>query len=112
MIPRILLELFIVALPFICFGIYRAALSDAEVEGRKAWPIKMLFGIGVVLAILAWLFLLLRDDRSAEMCQGPSTLDPVSGRIIPGEKYDCDLGITPRLPEVPPQTPADPAEPE
>lgn len=94
MIPRILLELFIIATPFIVFGLYRAAISDAEVEGRKAWPIKMLFGIGVVLAVLAWFLLLLRDDRSPEMCQGPSTLDPVSGKIVPGEKYECGLSLS------------------
>lgn len=104
MIPRILLELFIIATPFIVFGLYRAAISDAEVEGRKAWPIKMLFGVGVVLAVLAWFLLLLRDDRSPEMCQGPSTLDPMSGKIIPGERYECGLTL------VTPEVTADPAD--
>lgn len=104
MIPRILLELFIISTPFIVFGLYRAAISDAEVEGRKAWPIKMLFGIGVGLAVLAWFLLLIRDDRSPEMCQGPSRLDPVSGKIIPGERYECGLTL------IKPEVTAEPAE--
>ena len=79
--------------PFVLFGIYRLAVNDAEVEGRKAWPLTALFGAGIGLAVLAWAFLLLREDRDPDRCLGKSTLDPVTGEIIPGEGYECHLPL-------------------
>lgn len=92
--PRLVLfELAMLLTPFILFGLFRLAVKEAEVEGRKAWPINLLFGIGVALAVVAWLFLIMREDRGSDLCTGPSRFDPVSGKIVPGEKYECDLGI-------------------
>lgn len=93
MLPRILLELAIVMMPFAAYGLYRLAINDAEVEGRKAWPITLLFGIGIVLAALAWLFLLLREDRNPDLCDGRSRLDPVTGQITQDEDYECGLPL-------------------
>jgi len=95
--PRLVLfEISMLLLPFVLFGIYRLAVRDAQIEGRKAWPINLLFGIGVMLAIIAWLFLILREDRDSSVCKGPSSFDPVTGKIVPGEEYQCDLGLPPR----------------
>jgi len=95
--PRLVLfEISMLLLPFILFGIYRIAVKDAQIEGRKAWPINLLFGIGVLLAVVAWLFLILREDRDSTICTGPSSFDPVTGEVVPGEEYQCDLGLPPR----------------
>lgn len=93
--PRLVLfELALLLAPFILFGIYRFAVRDAQMEGRKAWPINLLFGVGVVLAIIGWIFFILQDDRNTDICIGPATADPVSGEIIPGQEYQCDLGLS------------------
>lgn len=95
--PRLVLfEISMLLLPFVLFGIYRIAVRDAQVEGRKAWPINLLFGAGVILAVLAWLFLILRDDRETNICTGPSSFDSVTGEVVPGQEYQCDLGLQPR----------------
>lgn len=95
--PRLVLfELAMLLTPFVLFGIYRLAVRDAEVEGRKAWPINLLFGAGVVLAILGWLFLLLREGDNREVCRGPESYDSATGKVVPGEEYDCNLGLRPR----------------
>ena len=92
----VLFELAMLVTPFILFGLYRLLVKDAQIEGRKAWPINLLFGAGVVLAVLAWLFLILRENREEAICTGPSSFDPVSGKVVPGAEYDCDLGLQPR----------------
>lgn len=92
--PRLVLfELAMLLTPFVLFGIYRIAVKDAEVEGRKAWPLTALFGAGIGLAVVAWAFLLIREDRNPDLCVGKSTLDPVTGKIIPGEEYECGLPL-------------------
>ena len=47
---RILFQLVLFTLPFILFGVYRLAIAEAEQEGRKPWPIRLLFGVGLALA--------------------------------------------------------------
>lgn len=56
MAPRVLFQLFFFALPFIMFGLYRLAIAEAEEEGRKPWPIRLLFGIGLLLGVGSWIF--------------------------------------------------------
>jgi hypothetical protein len=74
-------------LPFIMFGIYRIALAEAEQEGRKPWPIRALFGSGLVLAIGSWLVLIILDRVSGEPCYQPTQI--VDGEIIPAQKIPC-----------------------
>lgn len=94
--PRLVLfELAMLLSPFVLFGIYRFAIRDAQIEGRKAWPVNLLFGVGVVLAILGWFFLVLREGRQESTCTGPSSFDPVTGEVVPGITYQCELGLTP-----------------
>ncbi len=92
MLPRILLEIVVIAIPFGAFGLYRLLLQDAEIEGRKAWPIKLLFGIGVVMAAIVWLFLIFREDRG-EACNRPAYTDPETGQLVPAQSYDCDINL-------------------
>ncbi len=90
MLPRLLGELFLLVLPFIAFGLYRLAVRDAEIEGKKAWPITALFLTGIVLAVGFWLFLILREDRSLT-CNEPAYTDPATGEIVPARSYECDV---------------------
>lgn len=92
MLPRVLLELFLVLLPFAAFGAYRIAAADAAVEGRKEWPMTALFVTGVGLAVLAWLFLILREDRS-ENCNQPAYRDAETGELVPARSYECDVSL-------------------
>lgn len=92
MAPRILLQLALFALPFILFGIYRLALTEAEQEGRKPWPIRVLFGTGLALGVGSWLALILLDRGGREECYRPAQI--VDGVVVRGESYPCekDLG--------------------
>ena len=67
--PRILLQMVLFALPFILFGIYRIAITEAEQEGRKPWPIRALFGAGLGLAIGGWLILIVLDRIGGEVAR-------------------------------------------
>ncbi len=89
---RVLIELFLFALPFMLFGLYRLAISEAEQDGRKPWPIYWLFGTGLVLAVVVWFGLILLDRGGREICLRSSQL--VDGKIVHGEKYECEKDLT------------------
>jgi len=90
--PRILTQLVLFALPFILFALYRLAITEAEQEGRKPWPVRLLFGTGLVLAVGAWIIFIVLDRGGREECYRPAQI--VDGVVIPGERYACekDLG--------------------
>lgn len=90
MAPRILTQLVLFLLPFILFGLYRVAVTEAKMEGRKPWPIRALFAIGTVLAVGSWFIFILLDRGGREDCYRPSYRDAETGKFIPGETYACD----------------------
>ena len=92
MAPRIFIQLVLFTLPFILFGVYRLAITEAEQEGRKPWPIRVLFGLGLVLAVGSWLILILLDRGGREECYRPAQI--IDGVVVKGESYPCekDLG--------------------
>ncbi|MEM1036466.1 MAG: hypothetical protein AAGI14_06860 [Pseudomonadota bacterium] len=79
---RVLFQLFFFALPFIMFGLYRLAIAGAEQEGRKPWPIRVLFGIGLLLGVGSWIFFILiervGDEQRPDLSNAgrPLTEDP------------------------------------
>lgn len=89
---RILFQLVLFTLPFILFGVYRLAIAEAEQEGRKPWPIRLLFGLGLILAVGSWLIFIFLDRGGREECYRPTQI--VDGVVVPGERYACekDLG--------------------
>lgn len=92
MATRLLFQLFFFLLPFLAFGVYRVAIAEAELDGRKPWPIRWLFGIGAMLAVLSWLAFIFIDRGGEEYCYKPSRL--VDGEIVRGERYPCDRDLT------------------
>lgn len=91
---RILMEFAIFLSPWVAYGLYRLAISDAEAEGRKAWPINALFGTGLVLATLLWAFFIFSEDRGRDICREPSSYDPVTQELIPGREYECERDVS------------------
>lgn len=89
---RILFQVVLFTLPFILFGIYRLAIAEAEQEGRKPWPIRLLFSVGLALAVGSWLIFIFLDRGGREECYRPAQI--VDGVVVPGERYPCekDLG--------------------
>lgn len=93
MASRVLFELFFFLLPFGMFGLYRIAITEAEEEGRKPWPIRWLFGAGMVLAIGFWIVFIILDHRGGrDECIRPSRLE--NGVLIPQETYPCERDLT------------------
>ncbi len=93
---RLIFELVIFLTPLIAFGLYRLARQEAIEEGKKPWPITILFIVGAAFAILAWVILIFLDRGSGQTCYEPRRL--VDGRMVGGEEFPCpkeksDLGI-------------------
>ena len=91
MAPRVLLQLVLFIAPFILFGLYRLAIAEAESEGRKPWPIRVLFGIGLVHGVGSWLLFIFLDRGGQEECYRPARVE--NGTVIPGEYYPCDRDL-------------------
>ena len=92
---RLIFELVLFLMPFAAFGLYRLARQEALEEGRKPWPITLLFIAGAVLAILAWVVLIFLDRGSGETCYEPTRLVDgvmVAGKEVPCEKEKSNLG--------------------
>lgn len=89
---RILLQVLIFLAPFLMYGLYRLLMADAQAEGRKTWPIRTLFGIGAVLTIAFWLFLVLREEKSREICYEPERF--VDGVLVPPRQVPCERDLT------------------
>ncbi len=94
MATRVLFQLALFVLPFLLFAIYRVALAEARSEGRKPWPIRVLFGIGLVLAIGSWIAFIILDKVRPEMCGGESYLDRATGEVMKTEQYPCERDLS------------------
>lgn len=88
MAGRILFELFFFSIPFVVFGLYLLATATAEQEGRRKWPINILFLIGLGFAVAGFFLMTFLERREPEMCQKPTRY--VDGKLVPGEVYPCE----------------------
>lgn len=88
MAGRLLFELVIFLFPFALFGIYLLVTADAERDGRRKWPINVLFLIGVALALIG-LVVMIMIDRSSEEGQCRTSRELVDGVLVEGQPYDC-----------------------
>ena len=86
--PRIVFQLVLILLPFLAFGVYRVAIAEAKQEGRKPWPIKMLFAIGLGLFLVSWLVLIVINRGGRNECVRPAHLE--NGVLIPQVEYECE----------------------
>ncbi|CAI8367809.1 MAG: hypothetical protein CME93_06355 [Hyphomonadaceae bacterium] len=89
---RLLFQLFFFLLPFIGYGLYRLAISNAAEEGRQAWPTKTLFGAGLILALISWFAFIVLDNVDRGYCYSKSQL--VDGELIAGQRYVCDSDLS------------------
>ena len=85
---RILMEVGIFLTPFILYGVYRLLVRDAQVEGRKTWPINTLFAIGAVLAIGLYVFLAMREEKDRDLCYEPARIE--DGELVPARTVPCE----------------------
>lgn len=92
MATRIAFQLVLFILPFIMFGLYRLAIRQAKEEGRKPWPIRLLFGIGLILAVGVWLVFIFIDRGGRNECYRPAQI--VDGVLVPGETYPCEKDLS------------------
>ncbi len=82
-------------LPFILYGIYRLLVMDAEVRGRKTWPLNLLFGSGVVLAFAGYAVMLaiaLTTERDRNTCYQPARFE--NGVLIPAQTVPCEKDLS------------------
>ncbi len=88
MAGRIFLEIAIFLFPFALFGIYLLVTADAERDGRRKWPINVLFLCGLGLALLGML-ILIAIDRASLDGQCRTSTEFVDGVLVEGQPYDC-----------------------
>lgn len=82
-------------LPFILYGIYRLLVTDAEVRGRKTWPLNLLFGSGIALAFVGYgvmLVMALTTERDRNTCYEPARFE--DGVLIPARTVPCEKDLT------------------
>ncbi|KCZ90621.1 DUF6111 family protein [Hyphomonas johnsonii] len=91
MAGRLLFEFFVFSIPFVLFGIYLLATASAEEEGRRKWPIQILFLCGLGLATAAWLVLILMEKKERDVCHEPARFE--NGKIIPARDYPCEQNV-------------------
>jgi len=88
---RIVFELFIFSIPFIVFGLYLLATTNAQQEGKRKWPINILFLCGIGLATVAWFVLILLEPKERDICHEPARLE--NGELIPARDYPCEHDV-------------------
>ncbi len=89
---RFLFQFTLFLVPFVLFGLYRLAIAEAEQEGRKPWPIRALFGIGLGLFLASWVFFIMINRGDVEECYRPSKIE--NGVVVPGEAYPCPKDLS------------------
>lgn len=88
MAGRLLIELFIVSLPFLVFGLFLLATQSAQDAGQRKWPVQLLFVIGIVLATIAWFVMIALEPRDRGRCIQPARVE--NGIVIPASTYPCE----------------------
>jgi len=83
----VFIQLLAFLLPFVIFGLWRFSTRNMR-DGKKAWPINMLFLSGISLGIAAWVALILNEPKSQrEMCTAPAKI--VDGELVPAQDVPC-----------------------
>lgn len=85
---RIAIQLVFFLLPFIAFGLYVLATTDAERDGRRKWPIQALFLAGLALTTAVWFFKIFTENDERNLCIEPPRSE--NGKIIPARTYPCE----------------------
>ena len=73
------------------FGLYLLATSNAQQEGKRKWPINILFLCGIGLATVAWFVLILLEPKERDICHEPARLE--NGKLIPARDYPCEHDV-------------------
>lgn len=92
MVRTVVIQLILFLLPFLGYAIYRLLVTDAEADGRKTWPINVLFASGVVLALSGWTVMALTGPSDPNMCYEPPRTE--NGEIIPARSYPCERDLS------------------
>lgn len=93
MVRTVIIQLVLFILPFLAYAIYRLIVSDAQAEGRKTWPITILFSLGLVLTFGGWIAtILLQDKTPRNVCWEPARNE--NGVIIPARQVPCERDLS------------------
>ncbi len=95
MARQTIISILLFVLPFILYGIYRLLVSDAKHDGRKTWPINVLFGSGVALALLGYGVMLthaLTSERDRDVCYEAARFE--NGVLIPAREVPCTKDLS------------------
>lgn len=121
MVRTVVVQLILFLLPFLAYAIYRLLVTDAEQEGRKTWPISILFGAGAFLFVVGWAAMWFNDEKDPNLCFEPGFERDrfIDGELVPARQIPCERDFrnvgapTTDAPSAPrpvvPETPDEPA---
>lgn len=92
MARTVVIQLILFVLPFLAYAIYRLLVTDAEADGRKTWPINLLFGAGALLTLAGWAFMASRETKERDLCIEPPRYE--DGVLIPQRTVPCERDLT------------------
>ncbi len=88
----VVIQLILFLLPFLAYAIYRLLVTDAEADGRKTWPINLLFGAGALLTLAGWAFMASQETKERDLCIEPPRYE--NGVLIPQRTVPCERDLT------------------
>ena len=92
MARTVVIQLILFLLPFLAYAIYRLLVTDAEADGRKTWPINLLFGAGALLTLAGWAFMASQETKERNLCIEPPRYE--NGVLIPQRTVPCERDLT------------------
>ncbi|MCI4644700.1 MAG: hypothetical protein MRY64_07960 [Hyphomonadaceae bacterium] len=92
MARTVVIQLILFLLPFLAYAIYRLLITDAEADGRPAWPIRVLFGVGAALTLAGWAFKASQETKERDLCIEPPRYE--DGVLIPQRTVPCERDLT------------------
>ncbi|MEM1104967.1 MAG: hypothetical protein AAGH87_01145 [Pseudomonadota bacterium] len=92
MARTLVIQLTLFLLPFLGYAFYRLLLSDAQTDGRKTWPIRVLFASGAALMAAGFAYLALSEERSPNLCHEPARY--VDGVLVQARSVPCERDLT------------------
>lgn len=91
MTTRILIQVFFFLAPFVAYGVFRMATAHVR-DWKKAWPMQLLFLIGLGLGLAAWIVSVMgQPPEVRNICHEPPRFE--NGRLIPARDYECEPDV-------------------
>ena len=88
MATRLILQIFLFALPFLAFFIYTILSAEFRKRGDKTWPLNALFLSSATLVLLGWFGMVLFGQADDGDCIEPPRIE--NGVMVKAQRVECE----------------------